>query len=480
MRYLPSLTAVILLGWVVACATGFHVSPAGNDANPGTREEPLATLMGARDAVRKFKQAGPLGEAVTIHVRAGTYTLEQPVKFTQGDSGTTNASINYLAERGAVVRLTGGREVAGWKPAADGAVLSRLPAEARGQVLVADLHEQNLTDYGKLALRGFGADSPPAEAEVFYDDEPMTLARWPNSGFRGAKAKENDLMVIVDTDRVGRWSAESEPWVFADWAELYEPLAGVDASKPALLRTPQVKPAYGITPDRVRWYVLNLLSELDTPGEYYLDRVSGRLYFWPPRAGGRAVLSVAEGLIQAENLPHVTFRGFTIEACRGTVITLQGGTDCRIVGCTIRNTGHRAVQVTEGARHEVFGCDVYHSGEGGIALSGGQRPTLTPAGHNAENNHVHHRHEQSDLRQRSRLGATGQRRGRSSTTIDFQGHRGRQGHWLRAAATREDGAVRGRTPRQLAGAPGCPADSISPGHDPTEMTPGITPLSRES
>ena len=29
------------------------VSPAGDDANPGTRAKPLATPMGARDALRK-------------------------------------------------------------------------------------------------------------------------------------------------------------------------------------------------------------------------------------------------------------------------------------------------------------------------------------------------------------------------------------------------------------------------------------------
>ena len=40
--------------------------------------------------------------------------------------------------------------------------------------------------------------------------------------------------------------------------------------------------------------------------------------------------------------------------------------------------------------HEVFGCDVYFTGSGGISVSGGRRPTLTPAGHNVENNHVHH------------------------------------------------------------------------------------------
>ena len=86
-----------------------------------------------------------------------------------------------------------------------------------------------------------------------------------------------------------------------------------------------------------------------------------------------------------------TFRGFTLEACRGTAITIRGGT-----GLSNRDAAPFATRGTgrcrwpRATRHEVYGCDVYHTGEGGISMSGGQRSTLTPAGHNAENNHVHH------------------------------------------------------------------------------------------
>ena len=40
-----------------------HVSPDGRDDNPGSREEPLASLAGARDRVREVKAAG---DAVTV------------------------------------------------------------------------------------------------------------------------------------------------------------------------------------------------------------------------------------------------------------------------------------------------------------------------------------------------------------------------------------------------------------------------------
>jgi hypothetical protein len=394
MRISIRLGLVTLFGCLNIPAADLHVSPAGSDANPGTREKPFATLSSARDAIRKIKQAGPLTQGITVHFQGGTYSLAKPVEFTQEDSGSESAPITYLAERDATVRVTGGREVSGWRPVTDPAVLGRLVPDSRGQVVVADLRAQGITDFGQLKPRGFGAGNPPAEAELFYNDEPMILARWPNSGFRGAKAKEDDWTVIVDTDRVSRWSGETEPWVFAywhhDWAELYEPLAGVDATKQALLRTPKMKPVYGVTPKNARWYAFNLLAELDAPGEYYLDRANRLLYFWPPRAGGRAVLSLSDGLIRAANLSHVTFRGFTFEACRGTAITLKGGADCHVVGCTLRNAGGQAVTVSDGERHEVVGCDVYFTGTGGISMSGGKRATLAPARHNAENNHVHH------------------------------------------------------------------------------------------
>jgi len=401
--------------WVVAAGCGapapqatrvpaadLYVAPNGSDAWSGRlaapdaagADGPLATLEAARDRVRSLR-AGGAAPALTVLLRGGTYVLDRAVEFGARDSGTAAAPVTYLAEPGATVRLTGGREVSGWRPADDPAVLAKLPEEWRGRVMAADLRAQGLTNWGRLGVRGFGIGSPAAEAELFHDDKPMTLARWPNEGFRGVTDAKDPLAVVVDdASRLASWAGETDPWVFAywhhDWAELYEPLAGVDPARKALLRTPGIKPVYGITAKRARWVAFNLLSEIDRPGEYHLDRRTGVLYFLPPHPDGRAVLSVAETILRAEDLSHVTFHGFTIEACRGTAVSIKGGTNCTVSGCTIRNTGGRGVHVAGGARHTVYGCDIVHTGEGGIGMSGGDRKTLTPAGHVAENNHVHH------------------------------------------------------------------------------------------
>ena len=222
----------------------------------------------------------------------------------------------------------------------------------------------------------------------------MTLARWPNEGFRGIHEVEGEERITIDSDRLERWVGEAEPWILAywryDWAELYEPITGFEPGQRVLLRSADITPGYGIDPGRARWYAFNLLSEIDRPGEYYIDRGNGLLYFWPPPPSGEAVLSRSDGLVRAEELRHVTFRGIAFEASRGTAITIEGGAGCGVAGCTIRNSGGRAVQVNGGSNHEIYGCDVYHTGTGGIHMNGGNRATLTPSGHSAENNHVHH------------------------------------------------------------------------------------------
>ncbi|MBU4460695.1 MAG: right-handed parallel beta-helix repeat-containing protein, partial [Verrucomicrobia bacterium] len=383
-------------------AADFFVATNGNDAWSGRlaapdaagSDGPLATLEGARDRLRQVRAGGGPATAATVMVRGGTYVFDRAVEFGAQDSGAEGAPVAYVAEPGASVRFSGGHEVTGWRPVTDAAMLARLPEASRGWAAVADLRAQGLTNWGEIPVRGFGPKGGLAEAELYFDDAPMRLARWPDAGFRGIVDATNATAVVADTDRMARWAGESDPWIFAywhhDWAELYEPLTGVDPERRALLRRPDIRPVYGITPGRARWYAFNLLSELDRPGEYHLDRQAGFLFLIPPNPDGRIVLSAADSILRADGLSHATFHGFAIEACRGTAVSIKGGTNCTVSGCTIRNTGGRGVHVSGGARHTVFGCDVSGTGDGGIAMSGGDRKTLTPAGHNVENNHVHH------------------------------------------------------------------------------------------
>jgi hypothetical protein len=117
--------------------------------------------------------------------------FDQAARFDNQDSGTREAPIVCRPSSKGEVRFTAGRPVENWNEVVDPKVLKRLAESARGHVLVTDLRAQGMTDFGKLTAHGFAMGSQAAEAELFYDDAPMMLARWPNDGFRGIEGKDD-------------------------------------------------------------------------------------------------------------------------------------------------------------------------------------------------------------------------------------------------------------------------------------------------
>ena len=400
---------VALIGAAAGCACGaaktLHVAPDGKAGSAGTAEAPFATLEQARDAIRRMTAAGSLGDGgVVVELRGGSYERDKAFVLEARDAGTAAGRIVYRARAGEEVRIVGGRLVKGFEAVTDAAELARLDEGARGKVFRADLKAQHLGDFGRLRRRGFAVPMRPAHMELFFDDRPMTLARWPNEGYARIASLPAGKMARTFAyagDRPKRWLNEPDAWLYGywyhDWADTYMKVEAIDPAKRTITtRAPAHR--YGLKKGN-RWHVLNALAELDSPGEYYVDRAKGVLYFWPPAVGqadgaaalgaGHSAVSVAESLVVMNKTAHVTIRGFVLEVCRGQGIRIEGGQGNRIVGCTIRNIGNRGVSVN-GSGHAVIGCDIYETGDGGINLFGGDRKTLTPGRHLAENNHIHH------------------------------------------------------------------------------------------
>jgi hypothetical protein len=394
-----------------AAATGLHVAPDGADSNPGTEARPFATLERARDEVRRLHQAGPTGRAFTVWLHSGDYLRTNALELGAADSGTPGAPVVWRSREGATVRLLGGRILRGFKPVTDPAILARLEPQVRGQVQQLDLAALGLTDFGGMKSRGFSRPTTPAHCELFFDGKPMPLARWPNegqweqiAGFPEGQAQQDGhggkIGRLEDGfhyrgDRPQRWQDTSDLWVHGywswDWANSYERVASLDPQQ-RLLKT---GPPYGLYGFRKaqRFCFLNVLEELDEPGEWFLDRKAGLLYFLPPPAGAgqgtrEALLSFLEQpLLRLAGASQVTVLGLILEATRGSAVEIRGGVSNRIAGCVLRNLGDWGVRIEGGSGHGVLSCDVLDTGDGGVSLSGGDRRTLAPGGHFVENCH---------------------------------------------------------------------------------------------
>jgi len=421
------LIAALSLAWSGAPAE-FCIATDGSDANPGTRAKPFATLERARDAIRELKQNGALPKnGVTIWVRGGDYFRTNALQLAATDSGTQQSPIVWRAYKDEPVRLLGGRILTGFTPVSDPTVLARFNETARGHVVQINLRNLGIADFGEMKSRGFGRPAVPAHCELFFNHRPMTLARWPNEGEfakiagypaasdrkdeHGRKLGELPGGFLYAGDRPRRWQDTGGLWVHGywayDWANSYERVALLDVEQ-HLVKAAAPHGLYGFRKDQ-RFYFLNVLEELDQPGEWFLDRKAGTLYFWPPspvaadvslrhssNSNERSLVNkatetllslLAQPLLKLTGVSNVTFRGFAFEATRANAVEIHDGASNRIAGCLIRNIGNSGVVIEGGVGHGVVSCDVFDTGDGGVSLTGGDRQTLTSAGHFVENCH---------------------------------------------------------------------------------------------
>ena len=381
-------------------AADFHVAKTGNDSDPGTESRPFATLEKARDAVRQWRKEHSAKDVETVYLHGGRYEIHSPLTLTDQDSGTQDAPMVWRNFHKEVVTISGGRAIREFKPVTDPSILNRLPEAARSHVRQTDLNAADVKDFGEVAAMG-------KRLELFYEGTPRPLARWPNEGFSQVVEVVGGQPFVshgIKGDAIGRfvyegeqpalWTSEPDAWVsgywFWDWSDGRQQIKSIDPANHTIELVPPHH-NYGYRKGQ-RFYAFNILAELDSPGEWYLDRQKGVLYFWPP-AGDRdttVTLSTTPTLLTFTNASWITFRGVFLEATRETAVRIERGTGVRIGGCVIRNTGAEAVSINGGTNHGVTGCDIFQTGQGGVSLNGGDRKTLVPANHFVENCHIHH------------------------------------------------------------------------------------------
>jgi len=405
--------AAAALGLWTSLAAGaaprtFYVVPNGNDANPGSQAQPLATLTGARDAIRNLAKAGPLpAGGIVVELAPGTYRMAHALELQSQDSGTAESPIVYRAAKRGTAILTGGAVLDDWHTVTDPEVIKRIDPTARGTVVWTNIDRQMLDELPGFANGGCGyAGKPEYPVALYQDQQRLPLARWPNEGFvkvgecigasdiAGHEGRTfRDGIFRFDDSRMARWIGEPDLWFnglwFHPWADEKIRLKKLDlAEKTISLANGHV---FGFKKGQ-EFYAFNAISEIDRPGEWAIDRTGRRLYLWPAAALKKhpPVLACCESLVMGNRVAHVTFDGLVFEACRKTAIMLTNSTAVTVVASTIRHTGSWGVSLGGGQQGAVIGCDLYDLGEGGVGATGGDRTTLVPGKHLIENNHIHH------------------------------------------------------------------------------------------
>jgi hypothetical protein len=214
-----------------------------------------------------------------------------------------------------------------------------------------------------------------------------------NHGFVSIDRALSDTAFTYLGTRPSRWTQAPDLWLHGYWkymwADLHTAVASVDTGT-STVTLPAV-PGYGLAAGQP-YYAENLLEEITEPGEWYLDRASGILYFWPPAdlASGEAVVSTLAGpLVRLGDASHVWLQDLVLEVSRARLVEITGGAHNRVFWCTLRNAGTDAAAIA-GTDNGLERCEVAHSGDTGVSLSGGDRASLAEAGNFVRSCDIHH------------------------------------------------------------------------------------------
>lgn len=379
-------------------AMDYYVSPQGNDSWSGTlptpnaqqSDGPFQTIEKARDQIR---ERADRSETVHVWIRGGVYSLEKPLIFTQADSGEKDAKILYQAYPNEKPLWTGGKPLTGWVP-------------WKGHILKTNVAQQGLEGvyFRQLIYDGvrqilarypnFDAENPYAGGWAYADGEHVAMyAEIPDLDKRTFQFREENRR---------NWSRPEELRVMVfpryNWWNNICDVASVDSST----RTVKLKQdaSYQIRPGD-RYYFENALEELDAPGEWYLDRQTWELYFWPPDSCDAETLNqklvtapVNRRLVELQSgTAFVEFHGLTLENSTHEAITMRETVACVVQQCTIRNVGcyhSTAIFIQGGKGNGVRGCEISYIGGTAIGLGGGETEMLTASENFAEHCRIHH------------------------------------------------------------------------------------------
>lgn len=380
------------------CSNFYYVSPDGSDQNPGTEEEPFATIQQARDTIRDLEML-PNG-GITVILEDGTYYESETIVFEPQDSGTKEEPIIYKARNEGKAIITGEEAITGWTKANNEEGMS---SAAEGKVYVADVkpgwrfHDLYVNGERQQVSRSFNTDKwrewPTfyGRAPLSYDSEKGAKVVFGDGELDGLEGNDDVELVLLP---VMYWNCiPLVKYINADNNTAY-----LQSQIPSNFWPDHFGTGEGY------YNILNTLKYLDQPGEWCIDSKAGKVYYWPQsedtivtdkivapkpyellRLQGDGVDQKFESLVEylsfegisfeyTDRLPENEFpEDWVIRNAENpdAAVYFDGTKNCRLVNSEIRHSGTYGVTVNHfGQNNEILHNQMHDLGSGGVQLYG--------------------------------------------------------------------------------------------------------------
>ena len=394
------------------------VSAVGDDSGDGSEEEPLRTLEKAIDVANEMREDSD--KLIEILLREGTYSVTNTIKIINSQKDDSLLKISAYQDEKVTINAGVDIPLSAMSIADSDFTNAIIDKPNAGSVLQYNLKDAQIEDLGEISLRGhLISDEKEAQAELSLNGEVQKLAGWPNGEYTGLikptdsneygkRTKSgiaNGCSFQVNYDRPSQWSKPEQAWLSGTIGPNYEfdyyPVSRFDSEEKRVYLSRGALEKYYTEP---YYRFENVPEELDEPGEYYIDRQSGMLYFYPPEDAPKdsvltitmstPTLDVSEkapnSMFRIENSKNIVFENLIFKGGRGSAITGKNNSNIQFINCEINSFGENGIRFDASTDIKISDCKIHDVGQDGILfVSCGNYKTLSPSNIVVSNNDIY-------------------------------------------------------------------------------------------
>lgn len=244
----------------------YYISETGSDSNPGTLTQPFGSIQKARDVIRTIN-SNMTGDII-VYLRGGTYYLTDTLTFNESDSGTNGYKVIYRNYPGEGVLISGGSRITGWTQ------------EENSPLWKASVSVDN---FRQLYVNG-------KRVQRARSEKTFTGLSW----YKGSFSSQDGI--CVSDDVIGNYENPGD--IDLVWSMYWRYfIHNVDSIQSGSANQKIIKMkqpyfswgtqmtndgAYAFRPDYTNpFYIENAFELLNEPGEWYLNRSTDTVYYWP-------------------------------------------------------------------------------------------------------------------------------------------------------------------------------------------------------
>lgn len=394
------------------------VSAVGDDSGDGSEEEPLKTLEKAIDVANEMREDSD--KLIEILLREGTYSVTNTIKIINSQKDDPLLKISAYQDEKVTINAGVDILLSAMSIADSDFTNAIIDKPNAGSVLQYNLKDAQIEDLGEISLRGhLISDEKEAQAELSLNGEVQKLAGWPNGEYTGLikptdsneygkRTKSgiaNGCSFKVNYDRPSQWSKPEQAWLSGTIGPNYEfdyyPVSRFDSEEKRVYLSRGALEKYYTEP---YYRFENVPEELDEPGEYYIDRQSGMLYFYPPEDAPKdSVLTITmstptlgvsgkapNSMFRIENSKNIVFENLIFKGGRGSAITGKNNSNIQFINCEINSFGENGIRFDTSTDIKISDCKIHDVGQDGILfVSCGNYKTLSPSNIVVSNNDIY-------------------------------------------------------------------------------------------